>query len=217
MGEHGYWAKNYMPLYEEISHIPLFIWDPRYRLQGEKRKSLVQTIDLPVTLLGFFGVTVPKDMQGKNLADVLVWDRIEREAVLFGIHGAQVCCTDGRYVYMKAPIDKENTPLYEYTLMPAHMVGFFSETSLGSMQVSQAFDFTKDLPLMRFDSDSKSSAYQYGDLLFDLENDKNQMKPIQDAQIEARMRKLLIELMQQNDAPEEQYIRLGLNENERKK
>lgn len=212
LGEHGFWAKNYMPLYEEISHIPLFLWDPRYRIKGEKRKSLVQTIDLPVTILNFFGITVPKDMLGKDLSCVLTEDKIDREGVLFGIHGAHICCTDGKYVYMKAPVSEENAPLYEYTLMPAHMVGFFSETSLKTLQVSQGFEFTKGLPLMRFDSDSKSLAYQYGDLLFDLENDKHQMKSLKDSTIEAGMKKLMIELLKQNDAPEEQYIRLGLEE-----
>lgn len=212
LGEHGYWAKNYMPLYEEISHIPLFIWDPRSAIRGEKRKSLVQTIDLPVTLLNFFEIKVPKDMLGKNLEEVIRKDRIDREAVLFGIHGAHVCCTDGRYVYMKAPVAEENAPLYEYTMMPVHMVGFFSEASLKSMRISQGFDFTKGMPLAQYDSDSKSIAYQFGDLLFDLQKDKNQSAPIKDSETQTRMRRLMIELMKQNDAPKEQYLRLGLQE-----
>ena len=29
LGEHDFWAKNRMNLYEEIAHIPLFIHDPR--------------------------------------------------------------------------------------------------------------------------------------------------------------------------------------------
>lgn len=210
LGEHGFWAKNYMPLYEEIAHIPLFIWDPRYGTRGEKRKSLVQTIDLPVTLLRFFGENVPKDMLGKDLGRVLREDSIDREAVLFGVYGAHVCCTDGRYVYMKAPTAAENAPLYEYTLMPAHMVGFFSEASLKTMQKAQGFEFTKGIPLMRFDSDSKSGAYQYGDLLFDLLNDENQMCPIDDKAAEERMGKLLVKLLKENEAPQEQFIRLGL-------
>ncbi len=212
LGEHGYWAKNYMPLYEEISHIPFYIWDPRYVVKGETRKSLVQTIDLPVTVLNYFNIAVPNDMQGKDLSQVIKADSAVREAALFGIHGAHVCCTDGRYVYMKAPAEKENAPLYDYTLMPTHMVGFFSETSFKSMALSLGFGFTKNLPLMRFVSDSRSSAYQYGDLLFDLEQDKGQTKPIQDTAVEERMKKLLTALLKENEAPKEQYIRLGLPE-----
>ena len=41
------WAKNRMPLYEEISHIPLFFYHPKYSNKaGQRRKSLTQTIDL---------------------------------------------------------------------------------------------------------------------------------------------------------------------------
>ena len=29
LGEHGWWGKNRPPFYEELPHIPLFIWDPR--------------------------------------------------------------------------------------------------------------------------------------------------------------------------------------------
>ena len=52
LGEHDWWAKNRMPLFEEISHIPLFIYHPEYsEYQGQRRKSLTQTIDLMPTIL----------------------------------------------------------------------------------------------------------------------------------------------------------------------
>ena len=62
LGEHGWWAKNRPLFYEELSHTPLFIWDPREGRTGQQREALVQTIDLAPTLLGFFGVTPPADM-----------------------------------------------------------------------------------------------------------------------------------------------------------
>lgn len=211
LGEHGYWAKNYMPLYEEVTHTPLYIWDPRLGVKAEHRDALVQTIDLPVTLLEYFQITVPKDMQGKNLMEVISENKKQREALLFGIHGAHVCCTDGRYVYMKAPVNKENLPVYEYTLMPTHMVGFFQKRSIQTMEKVPAFDFTKEIPLMRFDTDGNNNgAYQYGDLLFDLQEDPKQEHPLHDEEQEDRMKTLMINLMQENDAPEEQYKRLGL-------
>ncbi len=46
LGEHDWWAKCCQPFYDEVAHTPLFIWDPRSRVQGERRQSLVQTIDL---------------------------------------------------------------------------------------------------------------------------------------------------------------------------
>ncbi|MCB0143392.1 MAG: sulfatase-like hydrolase/transferase, partial [Caldilineaceae bacterium] len=29
LGEHDWWAKMVQPLYQEVAHTPLFIWDPR--------------------------------------------------------------------------------------------------------------------------------------------------------------------------------------------
>ena len=55
------WAKNRPLFYEELSHTPLFIWDPRTGAAGERRKALVQTIDLAPMLLSYFGVPIPTD------------------------------------------------------------------------------------------------------------------------------------------------------------
>ena len=47
-------------------------------------------------------------------------------------------------------------------------------------------------------------------MLFDLHNDPNQEHPIRDERIEARMIRHMRELMENNDAPEEQFRRLGI-------
>ena len=47
-------------------------------------------------------------------------------------------------------------------------------------------------------------------LLFDLQTDPLQEHPIQDPAVEARMIEHLLRLMQANDAPAEQYERVGL-------
>lgn len=67
LGEHDHWAKCYFPFYNEIANTPLFIWDLRIGKKKERRRSLVQTIDLSATLLEFFGVPLPADMQGVPL------------------------------------------------------------------------------------------------------------------------------------------------------
>jgi hypothetical protein len=72
-------------------------------------------------VLRWFGIEPTPDMQGHDLADVLVVDEEVREAALFGIHGAHVNVTDGRYVYMRASKEKANVPLEDFTLMPTHM------------------------------------------------------------------------------------------------
>lgn len=71
LGEHGWWGKTVMPMYDEIAHTPLFLYDPRLpECGGEHRSSIVQTIDLAPSLLEFFGVEIPRGMQGKPAAEV---------------------------------------------------------------------------------------------------------------------------------------------------
>lgn len=97
LGEHGQWAKCHCPFYEEVSHTPLFLWDPRCALEGQRRKALVQTVDLPATLLEFFGQPLPEDMEGRPLGRTAAEDAPVRETALFGLYGGQIGCTDGRF------------------------------------------------------------------------------------------------------------------------
>ncbi|UUZ87340.1 hypothetical protein LJK88_21725 [Paenibacillus sp. P26] len=91
-------GQTIMPFYNEIAHMPLFIWDPRSGKRNERRQSLVQTIDLAPTLLHYFGEDIPADMQGKVLQDTIDRDKPVRQAAIFGLHGGHVNVTDGRYV-----------------------------------------------------------------------------------------------------------------------
>lgn len=80
LGEHDHWAKCYFPFYNEVANSPLFIWDPRLKEKDKHVESLVQTIDLPATLLEFFGIPLPADMQGKPLYETIRSDKPVREA-----------------------------------------------------------------------------------------------------------------------------------------
>lgn len=55
-----------------------------------------------------------------------------------------------------------------------------------------------------------SKGSRWPSLLFDLQADPGQTMPLEDAAVESRMQALLIALMRENDAPAEQYARLGL-------
>jgi len=214
LGEHDWWAKCVQPFYNEIAHTPLFIWDPRFGIKAEHRKALVQTIDLAPTLLEFFGVDMPADMQGKPLKKVIQNDECIREAGLFGVHGGHVNVTDGRYVYMRAPKGPDNRPLYNYTLMPTHMRAMFSIDELKTAVMTGPFKFTKGCPVMRINAEGWKGleAHEFGTMLFDLVKDPFQLSLIKDGQIEKRMIKHMVQLMKENDAPTEQYERLGLEE-----
>jgi arylsulfatase A-like enzyme len=213
LGEHDWWAKVVQPFYNEVAHTPLFIWDPRSRRQGATADGLVQLIDLPATLLDYFGVERPPDMQGIPLGEAVAHNAPTRAAVLFGLHGGHVNVTDGRYVYMRAPVNADNTPLYEYTLMPTHMRNFFGTDELQGLELAEPFSFTKGLRMLKTPARTWANAHQFGHLLFDLVADPQQQNPLQDASIEERMIGLMVELMRENDAPPEQYVRLGLEAN----
>jgi len=210
LGEHGWWAKCCQPFYNEVAHTPFFIWDPRCGQAGERRQSLVQTIDIPATLLEYFGVERPADMQGLPLRDTVACDTPVREAGLFGLHGGHVNCTDGRYVYMRAPPRPENGPLFEYTLMPTHMRRTFGTEELQDIGLAGPFRFTKGCRTLKIPGRSWGNPHTFGTLLFDLEADPAQEHPLHDDAVERRMTGLLTDLMRANDAPPEQYERLGL-------
>ena len=240
LGEHGWWSKVVMPCYDEIAHIPLFIHDPRFETAGQRRKEIVQTIDLPATLLEFFNVGLPKNMQGRPIRTVIEKNEKIRDYALFGIHGAHVNIYDGKYIYMKAPVSEKNTPLYEYTLMPMHMRNMFSPGELEKAEAvsGNCFNFTKGCPVWKIpkgngngskdfsdllingkdseeakhiDNNSMVNAANFGDKLFDMEKDPKQTTVLEDNAIEAYMANLLQKAMKENDCPMEQFERIGIS------
>ncbi len=210
LGEHDWWGKNAPPFWDETIHTPLFIWDPRSRVAGERRSSLVQTIDFGPTLLEFFGVERTPDMHGVPLRETIARDSSVREAGLFGCFGGHVSVTDGRHVYMRACAEPGNRPLAEYTLMPTHMRGRMPVETLRDATVTEPFPFTKGISPMRIPGFAYTDPYSFGTLLYDLDDDPEQLSPLIDDELELRMAALLVELMRAEHAPPEQYQRLGL-------
>jgi arylsulfatase A-like enzyme len=210
LGEHDWWAKNIMPFYNEIARTPLFVWDPRNGRKNTRCTQLTQMIDLAPTLLDYFGASVPPDMQGISLLTAMESKEPTREAVLFGIHGAHVNCTDGKYVYMRAPVHPDNSPLYNYTLMPSHMASMFTPAELQQLELAEPFSFTKGVRTLKIKASSYIPAHRFGTLLYDLTADPGQKQPILDSAAEERMIGHMTRLMKEHEAPVEQYGRLGL-------
>ena len=217
LGEHECWAKVWAPYYEEVSHTPFFMWDPRAGVRGERRDALVQpSIDLGPTLLSYFGFERFDDMLGCDLAPVLQRDEPVREAAIFGQHGAHVNVTDGRHVYWRGPADVDDQELYDYTLMPARMRTRFGADEMRDATLAEPFSFTKGLSTLRiptrvrFGAERGRHADRNRSRLFDLQNDPGQTSPLADDALERRMIDHLARLMAEADAPPEQYGRLGL-------
>ncbi len=216
LGEHDWWSKGAMPTYNEIANIPLMIWDPRNRAAGVHRKALAQNIDVAATLLEFFGLPLPPDMEGKPLGDAVRDDSPVRDCALFGYFGGSINITDGRQVYFRGPARMDNAPLYEYTLSPARMNSRTDVKDLQALELVPPFSFTKGCKTLRIDMARHPSPfgtmYRYGSRLYDLETDPGQTRPVDDPEAELRMIGKMIGMMKANDAPPEQFERLGLKE-----
>lgn len=210
LGEHGWWGKNVQPWYDENIHTPLFVWDPRAGVAGERRDELVQTVDLGPTVLDFFGLEPTARMQGRSIAGLIRDGEPVRESGLFGAFGGHVNVTDGRYVYMRSSVTEANAPLFEHTLMPTHMASRFSPAELEDAELVPPLSFTQGVPVLRMPGLPFGSPYAFGTLLFDLHTDPEQQHPIIDDALEMRMIRLLVDALRAADAPPSQYERLGL-------
>ena len=213
LGEHEYWGKNQMPYYNENANTPLFIWDPRSKVAGEKRNSLVQMIDWAPTLLGYFGLEIPKDMQGKDLEETIKNDKPVRRYGLYGVFSGHVNITDGKVTYMRAPLPEKTDEIYNYTLMPLHMNKRFTVKEMQTAVLAEPFSFTKNCRVLKIKGKDKYKVGRFGTRLYDVEKDPGQLNPLVDKELEERMTQALIQEMEKSDAPSEQYERLGLRNN----
>lgn len=220
LGEHDFWAKNRMNMYEEVAHIPLFIHHPEYaHFAGQRRQALTQTPDLAATFLDIHGAKRPAEMQGHSLLPVVAQDRALREGILFGYFGGAVNVTDGRYTYHRYPENLSEQEIYQYTLMPTHITSRFSTEELADTTLAAPFPFTKGVPLLKvpvIDTSPMYNNYGPGSLLeketrlYDLAEDPGQLAPLYDPVVEQQLSELMGDLMAKNDAPPEAFERLGL-------
>ena len=68
--EHRYIEHGKMELYEQVTHIPLFIKEQN-QSKGFIVKDMVRQIDIPATILDLAGVTVPSWMEGRSLVPLM--------------------------------------------------------------------------------------------------------------------------------------------------
>ncbi|WP_028043009.1 sulfatase [Candidatus Stoquefichus massiliensis] len=206
LGEHNYLGKNFWPMHQEIIHIPFYIHVPKQSIG--RRDALCQTIDIAPTLLDYFGLEKPENMEGKSLLPVVKENQKIHDYALFGMHGGHVNITDGDYVYMKASHDKTNQPFVECTLMPTQMRSFFPKDVLETMQIVDGDQLSHGIPYLKMRGKSYMQSYLFGNLLFDVREKEIQ---IDNQEIQNRLENAMIDMMKAVDAPQEEFKRLGLN------
>jgi hypothetical protein len=211
LGEHNFIGKNFPPMYDEVIHTPFFIHDPRYGHDGERRNSVCQTVDIVPTLMNYFGVEPFADMDGRDLAPVIEKDEKIHDQILYGLHGGQINVYDGRYVFMKGSTSKDQ-PVYNLTLMPTNMRGFFAKEELKSAELVDGGRYSHHLPVLQVPAlHSMGSFFSWPDALYDKANDPEQKTPVTDPELIRQTTARLKSAMKAADAPDWQYKRLGID------
>ncbi|MBY6116793.1 sulfatase [Mameliella alba] len=221
LGEHDFWAKNRMNIYEEIAHIPLFIHDPRRpAADGARVDALTQTSDIAPTMLDIYGAEVPSEVTAQSLLPLLEGGTSGYDAVLFGYFGGAVNITDGRHSYHRYPPDLQTQDIYQYTLMPTNINELFPVAELAGAELSEPFAFTKGAPLLKVPVRPGSAmSRNYGPdcfieddtRLYDLIADPGQEAPLDAPEIETRLAAQMARMMTDLGAPDEAFARLGLD------
>ncbi len=212
LGEHNFIGKNFPPMFDEVIHTPFFIHDPRSDHDGERRKSVCQTVDLVPTLMNYFGVKPFDNMDGRDIRPVIENDEKIHDQILYGVHGAQINVYDGQYVYMRGSTDKDQ-PVYNMTVMPTNMRGFFSMEELNEAVLVDGGEYSKHVPVLKVPSKhSMGSFFRWPDALYDKTIDPDQKNNITDQELIDRMTDKLAAAMKAADAPDWQFERLGLGE-----
>ena len=221
LGEHDWWSKNRMPVFDEISRIPLMVYHPEFAEQsGTRRKSLTQSIDIMPTIMELHDHTIPEDVSGKSLIPLLAEDSPVRSTAMFGYFGAACNITDGTHVYHRYPENLSADGLYEYTLMPTRMTSRFQISDLVGATLTDPFKFTKGAPVMKLKprTNEEGNPVECQGMSFDntktqlynLDTDPKQENPITNPEIEAKLVAEMIHHMKCADAPAEMYARFNL-------
>jgi arylsulfatase A-like enzyme len=211
LGEHDWLGKNVAPMYEEIIHLPFFISSPNSQA-GTNCEALSQTIDIPATLLDYFGIDNTLDMDGTSLLPALQKEQeVLHDWIIFGTNGGHVSVYDGRYVYMRASVHPDNGPITIQTLNYTQMRGFLPKETLDQLVLRPGNRFTNQYPYTEVPVTTYIDSYSIGHLLFDLKADPHQEHPLQDEAIEKAMCAKLMHMMDKIEAPQSEYQRLGLD------
>ncbi len=208
LGEHNYWAKNYMMDYNELAHIPLIICAPDAKA-GSRCNALTATIDIMPTIMELHQTELPPGVQGKSICPLLAGAKEHHDALLFGYFGKDVNLVDGDYTYCRQPIP--GSPLYQYTAMPRAFSDFIPRDQLAKAETGVFLDSTHGVPHFRIKRNSKRH-HNAGDgnPIYDLHTDPQQQHPIQNPELEKKLATKLTGLLERYNAPEEHFTRLGL-------
>jgi hypothetical protein len=209
LGDHGWMGKPNAPLYNVLTHTPLMIWYPGSPHLGGRISALTAAVDLYATKLEAIGAQLPEHVHSRSLLPLLRGETDQHRAwALYGYWGSTVNVTDGRYTYLHPCQDDTPTDCYSTMMMNPH--GWFQPVQVQKEAEAGRFLPYTDSPVWRYPAMSYTRHRE--PLLFDVQADPGQKNNLagQGLAEEARMRALLVEALNELEAPQRQYERLGL-------
>jgi len=206
LGEHGYWAKNYMRDYPELAHIPLIVRSPEIRDPGGRRDGMTATVDLMPTIMELHGAAPSAPIHGQSFASLIEKDGKGRGELIWGYFGKDVNYFDGRHLYVCQPDPAR--PVHHHTLMPAGFRDYYPGEVLKKAEFGPFLGYT-EIPQMRWEMPSfRHRDAPEHNMLFDLTVDPD--RPLESTRLEEEMKIRLARYLRSADAPACQFARLGL-------
>lgn len=217
LGEKDIWGKPGVPVYEPLGHMPLLIAWPG--VAPGSVPALTTSVDIFATLAEIFGVTPTQRTHGRSLAPLIRGEAQRvREYALSGIWGREVHLIDERGKYARAPLG-ENAPLSLWSnrwstmpiparpglRLPPPDDRAYLDRMPGSRipVIRQPFRAGDLLPYWALGKFS-------GNHLYDLYNDPAEEENRAGEPAERDAADRLRQALQQHDAPDDQFMRLGL-------
>lgn len=217
LGEHDVFGKPAAPLREQMKHIPLMVAWPGH--EPGRIDALTTTVDLFATLCDVFDVTPSHRTHGRSILPLLDGTATDiRDHVLTGIWGQWVHVSDGHRTYARAP-QGENAPLSmwsnRWSTMPIHQ---FPDIRLPRPDDRAFLDHMpgSDVPVIRqpFVAGDMlpfwGASRPQGSHLWDTDEDPDEIHDLVGDAVEAEMAELLRVALDEVEAPDDQYARLGL-------
>ena len=225
LGEKDIWGKPAVMQYEPLGHIPLMVHWPGSP-PSTTCDALTTNVDICATLADVFGVAPEHRTHGVSLRPLLTGATTSvREWALGGVWGNWVQVTDGRHKYARGAVDR-NFPLSmwsnRWTTMPVHGVSGLElprpdhrarlDTMPGTDVPVIRQPFTPGDRLPFWASDRSVDRHHLYDLADDPAEDEDRAGAAAgtDAGLEAEMLDLLRTALDDVEAPDDQYHRLGL-------
>jgi arylsulfatase A-like enzyme len=218
LGEKDIWGKPAVPVYEPLGHIPLFVAWPG--VEATTIDALTTSVDLFATLADVFGVdTVEHRTHGVSLRPLIEGAVSEvRGYALSGVWGREVhVIADGKK-YLRGP-DGENLPLSmwsnRWSTMPVHGHPALRLPPPDDRAVLDHMPGSR-IPVIRqpFAAGDLLPFWAYahfdGHHLFDLDEDADETNDLAGTASEAEAIDRLRAALEEVDAPDDQFVRLGL-------